>query len=360
MKATSYYSNLLQNFANYAQNLGVCALSIADTTHSIKNKEAFLEQIHDFPKDLDYLKKNQEVRDNPNLLLANAKSVITCAFSYAQTPIINNENSNPNDKEYGAISIYALGRDYHKVLKKKLKQLGEFLKKEIPELNYRPITDSAPFYEKFYASLHLNSYKGLNNLIRYNNCGSMILLAELIIDVKLPETCLFPTEQTTISCPINCNKCIKSCPTKALTSKGFNPNKCISFLTIEHKDIISEDMIKLIGNRIYGCDSCQLACPYNQKVLKSNMLIPDFTNRYTKEDLKLNYLLSLKEDEFKSKFAGSAIYRIGHQQFIRNVLYACYNSKNPSIDANRLEELKYLYPALNKLVDLVIDKLFTE
>ncbi len=348
-KTPNVTDDFLTQFALYSQSIGVCALSIADSSLALKNKTSFLEGIQNFPEDLDYLHKNQEVRDNLDLILPNAQSVITCAFSYAQEPI-------KVASTQAQISMYALGRDYHKALKSKLKLLGEFLKKANPSLNYRAITDSAPFYEKYYALFNNASCIGKNNLVRIKNCGSMIFFAELLVDITLPQVTLLPKESKTRPlCPSNCQKCLKACPTGALSENGFAPKKCLSYLTIENKGPIPDEIIPLLGNKIYGCDLCQTSCPYNQakNIASFPNILTDFFNRYDPKNLAFNKLITMTEAEFKTTFAGSAILRIGYNAFMRNILCCLLNQPKGSIDLQLLNHLANRSPLLDNLLERV-------
>lgn len=354
-------NKILDEIANFAQNLGICAFSIADCSIAEKNQTNFLNKIQNIPEDLSYLKRNQELRDNPELLMEGTKSIISCAFSY-----YIDEKLPPNNVGY--ISMYARGRDYHKTIKGQLLKLAQKIAQYYPNLKFRALVDSAPFYEQFFASLNQFSFKGKNNLIRIANFGSTIFLGELLLDITLPNITLIPNEKTqnstNITCPPNCSSCIKHCPTHALTNEKFQVERCISYLTIENKGTIPVEFRPLIGNRIYGCDSCQLSCPFNSPKINLGNNKPyqltDFSNRYSNDFLELNNLLTLTQEEFKVNFQGSAIYRIGYISFMRNVLVAASNAPKGSINLKLLKNLKGISPILDELITYVENQHFTK
>ena len=389
---------------NKALELKICALSIVSPSVAIKGEKDFNEKKHLIPNELSYLNNNTNVRNNPCLILDNCKNVLCVAISY-HTLVNFNEQLSAN---HGKISSYALGRDYHKVLKNKLNALGQELSKIIPNLKYRAIVDSAPFYEKFFAQFSKNGIIGNNSLVRINNIGSTVFLGELLIDydliTELKPYCLQTdnnlnsiktnknefTLQTDDSdqnfiqfnlsdyvayinkgniftpknneCPIGCNICKKACPTKSIDNDVLDIKNCISFLTIEYKNFIPLNYWKQIGTKIYGCDSCQSSCPINKSYIKKipslfndSFNIKDFTSRYNINFLDFHNLLQLKESDFNEIFKGSPILRIRYPQFMRNVIIA---STNSLMSTNERQELISLYDKLygiSEIVDKTLD-----
>ncbi len=268
------------------------------------------------------------MRSDPTLILPNCKNIICIAISYYHQPALP-------DPSVGYVSMYALGRDYHKVLKNKLNMLGKALQAQLPNLKFRAITDSAPCYEQFLSSISRVGIQGRNNLVRFAGSGSFIFLGELLIDTDLITSednywQLYPTV-CAHQCPTHCHQCAIHCPTKALSAHGFDAQRCISYLTIEHHGAIDPTFYPLIGNRIYGCDNCQLHCPTNHASLLTYG-DSEFANRYPPEFFKLDNLLQLTEEQFRQTFAGSPILRIGYESFLRNVLIACSNAPLGSIN----------------------------
>ncbi|MBP3748264.1 MAG: DUF1730 domain-containing protein [Ruminobacter sp.] len=329
--------------------LQIISLHIIPTGYAIGGKKSFDEKFGtDIPADLEYLSRNREVRDNPSLILEGARSVISISLSYRNLDY----NADPH---YGCISAYARGRDYHKVMKQRLERLGEWLRDIFPDIRYRAITDSAPFYEQHFAAASSFMVKGRNNLIRHRDAGSMIFLGELLVDMNLnadgriitlnltPEssdgnlltfTGINPVTGETeeadnppspaIACPDKCHRCLDACPTGALNPQKFIVSKCISYLTIEYGGYIPDELWEKIGNRIYGCDTCQLTCPFNRKV--SVAADREFADRFGKDFLKLTGLLSLTPEKFRESFAGTPILRIGFCKMMRNCVIAAANT----------------------------------
>lgn len=372
---------------NKALELKICALSIVSPSVAIKGEKDFNKKKHLIPNELSYLNNNTNVRNNPCLILDNCKNVLCVAISYHN---LVNFNSQLSDN-HGVISSYALGRDYHKVLKSKLNALGQELSKIIPNINYRAIVDSAPFYEKFFAEFSENGVIGNNNLVRINNIGSTVFLGELLIDydliTEIKEYCPQTNNNSNqnfiqfnlsdyvasinnvniitprkYECPIKCNICKKSCPTACIDNDIFDIKNCVSYLTIEYKSFIPLNFWKQIGTKIYGCDSCQSSCPMNKRFIKKipslfndSFDIDDFTSRYNKKFLDFHNLLQLKETEFNEIFKGSSILRIKYPQFIRNVIIA---STNSLMSVNEQQELISLYKKLygiSEVVDKTLD-----
>ncbi len=318
--------------------LGISSANIAPQGESSFN-ELFKNGI---PLGMDYLNRNKEVRRDPKLILENCQTVISYAIYYG-------DKFQKVPEDTGCISLYAHGRDYHKVLKQKLTRVATKLEKDFPKMHFRCITDSAPFFELFFAESGHRGVIGKNNLFRIEDIGSFVFIGELLCDIPYCEVSDNKIDNK-LNCPTNCHKCIKACPTGALTLEGFFAERCISYQTIENKDVIPVYLRHLIGNHIYGCDCCQTCCPFNNKVSKSIIKDKDFNNRYSDEFLKLSNLLDLSSKEFLEKFQGSPIYRIGYEKFMSNVIIAAGNApKDPLI----IEKLKL--SALNKIYPELID-----
>ncbi len=325
------YTELLQAVSRKSREIGLIPLGFTTADQAPRGEKSFEEHLRaGIPSGVSYLGRNQEVRNNPGLILPDCGIIMSFALPYFQDP----SRSAPDT---GRISIYALGRDYHRVLRQKLNTIGAFLKERIPEIQTRSITDSAPFYEQFFAELTETAVRGRNNLIRVCGGGSWIFLGELLTSLKAKVPGSFPFESHSREscpppCPEGCLKCRLGCPGKAFVPEGFKIERCLSYLTIENPGEIPGEMIAALGNRIYGCDECQLSCPENRKLLRSScgdakfVPAPDFKNRYSEDFLKLAQLLKLTEEEFSETFAGSPIRRIGYQAFMRNVFAACANA----------------------------------
>ena len=249
---------------------------------------------------MSYMERNIDVRSDLGLLVEGAKSVISVLYSY-------NTDEKP-DRDDIKIAKYALGRDYHYVLKDKLNQMLEGIKKIYPQADGRAFVDSAPLFERYFAQKSGLGFFGKNRCIINPKFGSFVFIGELVVnfetdyDSPLDQTCL------------GCNACIKACPTKALTFDGINANKCISYQTIEKKDGIDEDVRAVKGNRIYGCDACQDCCPHNFSVPKKNGIILPEIKSFSPEELE-----NMSNHQFQKKFAATALLRAGRKKILENV-----------------------------------------
>lgn len=240
---------------------------------------------------MEYLEKYREVRKNPQKLLPEAKSALIIAVSYYPSePQLNNT---PH------IAKYALGRDYHKVMKQLLLQLAKNIEEEIGQHSYRPLTDTAPYMERYWAKASGIGFVGRNTNLIVPRIGSFVFLGELLTSLEL---------STDLSCSISCGscrKCIDACPTGALDEDGLDARRCINYLTIEHRGEIPDDLSKKFGNRLYGCDTCQDVCPHNRN--------PRTTSHFTPFpqllQLRGEDLIDLDEAKYADLFHGTAITR---------------------------------------------------
>lgn len=265
---------------------------------------------------MDYLNTHLPLKENPRLLVENAMNVICVSFLYrCEDPL-------PNDPDHGYFSLYARGRDYHKVIKQKLNRLAEEIQTIATDCSLRVFVDSGPVFEKYYAHEAGLGGTGRNSLVISNTCGSFIFLGEIITNLPLPIT-----GKTDFDPCKSCERCISICPTGAIMdNRHLNANLCIAYLTIEYKGIIPHALAARMGNHVYGCDECQLCCPWNRKKRYSQE--PDFKCRYTADFTKLENLLKLGESDFLRTFEGSPIRRIGYESFLRNTIIAAGNSAN--------------------------------
>ena len=217
------------------------------------------------------------------------------------------------------ISRYALGRDYHKVLRNRLEKLAEKIRAEVGDFNFRVFTDSAPVMEVELAHKANLGWRGKHTLLLSREHGSWFFLGEIYTDLPLPVD--MPGEN---HCG-TCQRCIEVCPTQAIIAPyQLDARRCISYLTIELKGSIPQELRPLLGNRIYGCDDCQLVCPWNR--FAHNSVEADFAVRHGLDDVALSTLFAWDETTFRERFAGSAIYRIGQEQWLRNIAVALGNA----------------------------------
>jgi epoxyqueuosine reductase len=238
------------------------------------------------------------------------------------------------------VSLYARGRDYHKVLRSRLQKLQEKLAQAIGPFGHRVFTDSAPVLEAELAQRSGLGWRGKNTLVLQREAGSLFFLGELFIDFSLPHS-----EPVTAHCG-QCSACMDLCPTAAIVGPHLlDARRCISYLTIEHEGPIPIELRPLIGNRIYGCDECQLVCPWNKYAQRSTL--PDFDPRPGLTGSSVAALLAWDEAEFLRRTEGSAIRRIGHARWQRNLALAAGNAlAAPQITAEEAKQLKTLLQAL--------------
>ncbi len=265
-------------------------------------------------------------RGDPAALWPEARSVVMLAESY--TP-----DHDPlavlGEPECGAISVYAQNRDYHDLVKKRLKRVGRWLLEQVPGGEIKVFVDTAPVMEKPLAQAAGLGWQGKHTNLVGRDLGSWFFLGAIFTTIEM-----VPDEPETDHCG-NCRACLDVCPTKAFVAPyQLDARRCISYLTIEHRGPVDEELRALIGNRIYGCDDCLAACPWNKFAVVASEV------KYAaRDDLlapALVELAALDDAAFRAKFSRSAIKRIGRNRFVRNVLYAIGNSRRPALlDAAR-------------------------
>ena len=234
------------------------------------------------------------------------------------------------DSSRAYVSRYALGRDYHKVLRQRLQQLADRIAAAIGPFGYRVFTDSAPVMEVALATRAGLGWRGKHTLALNRDAGSAFFLGELFVDLPLPVDA-----PTSAHCGA-CSACLPACPTGAIVAPyQLDARRCISYLTIELADPIPLELRPLIGNRVYGCDDCQLACPWNKFAQRTRE--PDFAVRNGLDQATLVELFCWTEDEFHARLAGSAIYRIGYERWLRNLAVGLGNAASNAAIVAALE-----------------------
>ncbi len=267
---------------------------------------------------MDYMAKHGSKRSRPQELVPGTLRVISARIDY-QPPNAKDSWQVLQDSQSAYISRYALGRDYHKVLRAKLQQLCDQITSHVGNFSYRVFSDSAPVLEVPLAEKSGLGWRGKHSLLLSRDAGSWFFLGEIYTDLSLPIDTPGPDH-----CG-NCVACMTICPTQAIVAPyTVDARRCISYLTIEHKGSIPPELRPLLGNRIYGCDDCQLACPWNR--FAQLTAESDFQIRQGLDDVTLVELFGWEAPEFKQKMAGSAIYRIGHEQWLRNIAVALGNA----------------------------------
>ncbi|GGH57763.1 epoxyqueuosine reductase [Comamonas phosphati] len=283
-----------------------------------------------FHGEMHYMQAHGLKRARPAELVPGTVSVITARMDYLPRDTPEGwqavEWSRLQRPGEGIVSVYARGRDYHKVLRNRLQKLADRIAQEIGPFGHRVFTDSAPVLEAELASRSGLGWRGKHTLVLHREAGSMFFLGEIYVDVALE-----PTESVSAHCG-NCTACVDACPTGAIVAAHrVDARRCISYLTIEHPGSIPVELRPLMANRIYGCDDCQLACPWN-KFAKTSAL-PDFDARASLAGTQLVHFLAWDEAMFLRLTEGSPIRRIGHERWLRNVAVAMGNALRVSNNA---------------------------
>jgi epoxyqueuosine reductase len=315
--------SLVARLREWAAELGFSQIGVAGVDLSSAEPGLIAWLSNGFHGEMAYMQAHGLRRARPAELVPGTVSVITARMDYlpGATPdgwqgIEFDRLKRPSE---GIVSLYARGRDYHKVLRSRLQKLSERIGEEIGPFGHRVFTDSAPVLEAELATRSGIGWRGKHTLVLSREAGSMFFLGEIYVDLALP-----PTEPASEHCG-SYTACIDVCPTQAILGpKLLDARRCISYLTIEHAGPIPEDLRPLIGNRIYGCDDCQLVCPWN-KFARRNAL-PDFDERKGMSGTQLATLFAWTEAEFLAHTEGSAIRRIGHERWLRNVAVALGNA----------------------------------
>lgn len=318
MSSTLHYQDLAEKIKLWAIELGFSQVGISDV--DLKSHEEKLQQWLDnqYHGDMDYMERHGMMRARPDELEPGAIRAISVRLDYLPTNA--KFASTLRNKQKGYISRYALGRDYHKLMRKRLQQLGNKIKSYCEEFNFRPFVDSAPVLERPLAEKANLGWVGKHSLLINENAGSWFFLGELLINLPLPTESETPQNKCG-----SCVSCIKICPTQAIVEPYVvDARRCISYLTIEHKGSIPLEFRPLLGNRIYGCDDCQLICPWNKFAKLS--VEEDFQPRKALDSSDLLTLFSWSEDIFLENTQGSPIRRIGFQSWQRNIAIALGNA----------------------------------
>lgn len=265
-----------------------------------------------------YMERHTELCSDPRLLLPGTLRVISARMDYWPAEALDAAQALA-DSTVGYVSRYALGRDYHKVLRRALAELAQTLATRIGPFGYRVCVDSAPVLEKALARDAGLGWIGKHTNLIARDAGSWFFLGEILTDLPLPVD-----EPATAHCG-TCQACIPACPTGAITGpRQLDARRCISYLTIEHRSAIPVELRAAIGNRIYGCDDCQLVCPWNKFAQAARH--PDFKVRHGLDRGRLADLFLWTEAEFVERMRGSAIYRIGYERWSRNIATALGNA----------------------------------
>ncbi len=313
---------LVARIRTWGRELGFGAIGIADVDVSAASARLRDWLAAGHHGEMAYMARHAHLRADPSQLLPAAARVITARLDYLPAATASNwierETARLAQGEAATVSLYARGRDYHKVLRQRLQQLATRIVDEVGPIGYRVCTDSAPVFEVELARKSGIGWRGKHTLLLAPEAGSMFFLGEILTDLPLPVDAPAGEHCGT------CARCIDACPTGAITAPyALDARRCISYLTIEHAGSIPEALRPLIGNRIYGCDDCQLACPWNKFAAVATL--PDFDVRHGLDTALLVDLFGWTQEQFEARHAGSAIRRIGHDRWLRNIAVALGN-----------------------------------
>ncbi|WP_175871971.1 tRNA epoxyqueuosine(34) reductase QueG [Burkholderia sp. BCC0397] len=336
----------------WGRELGFGAIGISDT--DLSDAEAGLAAWLEagYHGEMDYMAKHGMKRARPAELVAGTRRVISVRLAYlpAQTLADEAPGGEPgalaphdwrarerarlDDPQAAVVSIYARGRDYHKVLRNRLQTLAERIEHEIGGFGYRVFTDSAPVLEVELAQKAGVGWRGKHTLLLQRDAGSLFFLGEIYVDLPLP-TDAHTSPDTAPEAPGahcgSCTRCIDACPTGAIVEPyRVDARRCISYLTIELKGSIPEPLRPMIGNRVYGCDDCQLVCPWNKFAQAAP--VADFDVRHGLDRATLVELFAWDADTFDTRMQGSAIRRIGYESWLRNLAVGLGNALRAGAD----------------------------
>ena len=316
-----FEEKLLKEFKTKAKQIGFDEVGLTDLNNfefHTKKMEDFIK--NDYQGEMNWLKEKLEIRKDPKNIWKEAKSAIVLGMNYGPE---ENPMKELNEKDKAYISIYSRRKDYHKVIKSKLKLLARFLH-EKSNAQVKVFVDTAPIMEKPLAHAAGIGWSGKHTNIVSKKFGSWLFLGIILTNIEVNTD-----KEKKILCG-TCQRCKNICPTNAISEPFIlDPRKCISYLTIEHKTSIEKKFRKSIGNRIFGCDDCLAVCPWNKFAKKHQEIKLNFIERLQLPEL--SKLLNFSEIEYKEFFIGTALRRLGYIRFMRNVLIAVANSNDISL-----------------------------
>lgn len=321
------YPELARQIKAWARDLGFSGATIGRAELPAEVGQRLLDWLAaGHHGEMDYMARHGLLRARPAELAPGALSVVSVRLPY-RDPAARDMHAVLADGDKAAIARYALGRDYHKTVRNRLQKLADRLHAAAGPLGYRVFSDSAPLMEVALAAQSGLGWRGKHTLLIHRDEGSFFFLGELLTDLPLPA-----------DAPVDahcgrCTRCLDVCPTQAIVAPyQVDARRCISYLTIELAGAIPEPLRPLIGNRVYGCDDCQLVCPWNRFAVPTAEA--DFAVRHGLDDASLVSLFAWEADEFAQRMAGSPIYRIGHERWLRNLAVGLGNApSSPAVTA---------------------------
>ena len=309
--------DLAHQIKQWAKDFGFSSVGITDI--NLSDDQRYLDRWleNGYQGEMSYLKRNNSKREFPDQLFEGTKRIISVTMNYLPEDYNGKELLENTDKAF--ISGYARGRDYHKLMRSRLKRLAKKIQEHSPNSN-RVFVDSAPVLEKAIAQKAGLGWIGKNTLLLNKTSGSYFFLGEIYTDLELP----IDNPNLKSHCG-TCTSCLDVCPTKAFVGPSeLDARKCISYLTIEYKGAIPHELRKKMGNRIFGCDDCQIFCPWNKFTHYTDE--KDFLQRHKLDDTDLCELFQWTEEDFLDKTEGSPIRRAGYESWLRNIAIALGNA----------------------------------
>ncbi|HXV09395.1 MAG TPA: tRNA epoxyqueuosine(34) reductase QueG [Burkholderiales bacterium] len=317
-------AQLARQIKGWGRELGFQGIGITDTDLSDAEARLLDWLGRGYHGEMDYMARHGASRARPAAILPGTVRVIAARMNYRPQQV-RESWAVVRERSRAFVSRYAMGRDYHIVIRKRMQRLADRIGAAVEGFRYRAFTDSAPVMEVELARKAGLGWRGKHTLLLDREAGSYFFLGELYTDLPLP---VDRPQQDHCG---TCRKCIDICPTQAIVAPyQLDARRCISYLTIEHKSAIPEELRPLIGNRVYGCDDCQLACPWNRFAPSSTEA--DFAVRNGLDDAELVELFSWSERDFRERLAGSAIRRIGYERWLRNLAVGLGNApRSPAV-----------------------------
>ena len=337
--------------------LGFDDLRVSDT--DLERASGRLQQwlAQGFHGDMDYMSRHATLRAQPSTLLPGVIRIISVRMSYIpddhrfRTAVDwrEQEFNKTRQPDNAVVSVYARGRDYHKILRQRLQRLADVIANRVELFGYRVFVDSAPVMEVELAQKAGLGWRGKHTLLLNREGGSMFFLGEIFVNFP------FELDEPISSHCGECVACIDSCPTQAIVAPyQVDARRCISYLTIENRGPIPIEFREAMGNRIYGCDDCQLVCPWNKFAHLSKL--PDFLPRHGLDDATLLDLWAWTEQDFESRHQGSAILRIGYSSWRRNLAVAMGNALRSNLSASiKFDIRQALIQARHQADDIVAE-----
>lgn len=345
-----HYELITQSLKAYAQELGFAELGVTDI--DLGKHPKYLRRWLDDGRhgEMDWMLRHSDLRANPQRLVPGTLRLLSARMNYLVAGI-DDATSKLDDGNSAYVARYALGRDYHKVVRRRLAKIAARLVRLVPDASTRAFTDSAPVLEKAIAAKAGLGWIGKNTLLLNKSVGSFFFLGEIFTDAPLP-----PDVPMTENHCGSCTACMDVCPTGAITGPGqLDARRCIAYLTIEHKGDIDESLRDKIGNRIFGCDDCQLVCPWNK--FAESAVLADFSPRSPFADGQLLDFWSWSEAKFLRLTEGMALRRLSYEQWRRNLAIALGNMKSTPEVITALQAARPMSsPLVQRHIDWALDR----